>query len=90
MPVNKSAKQKLNASAGTACELAGVDDLLPKVLWVPLFLAEQGHKVENDVMHKGNQSAIWPEKNGQKSAGERTHALDIRFFVTTNHTELGR
>ena len=44
--MQKSIKQKLKTSSNTMCELVGVDDLLPKVLWMPLFLEEQGYKVE--------------------------------------------
>src|SRR5210317_898084 len=40
-PIQKSIKQKLNTSSSTTCELVGVDDMLPNILWVPLFLGEQ-------------------------------------------------
>ena len=88
-PMQKSSKQKLNTSSSTTCELVGVDDTLPKILWVPLFLEEQGYKVTENVLMQDNQSAILLEKNGKRSSGERTRALNIRFFLVTDHIEKG-
>ena len=76
-------------SSSTTAELVGVDDLLPKVLWVPLFLKEQRYEVENNVIFQDNTSAILLEKNGKRSSGERTRALNIRFFLITDHIEKG-
>ena len=47
-PIQKSSKQKLNTSSSTTCELVGVDDTLPKILWVPLFLRDQGYIVTSN------------------------------------------
>ena len=88
-PLQKSSKQKLNTSSSTTCELVGVDDTLPKILWVPLFLGEQGYNVENNVIMQDNQSAILLERNGKRSSGERSRALNIRFFVVTDYIEKG-
>ena len=88
-PLQKCSKQKLNTSSSTTCELVGVDDTLPKVLWVPLFLREQGYEVTNNIVFQDNTSAILLEKNGKRSSGERTRALNIRFFLVTDHIEKG-
>ena len=63
--------------------------ILPKVLWVPLFLGEQGYEVEKNEVFQDNTSAILLEKNGKRSLGKRTCALNIRFFVVTDHIEKG-
>ena len=36
--ISQSSKQKLNTSSSTTVELVGIDDALPLVLWVRLFL----------------------------------------------------
>ena len=58
MPLQKSVKQKLMTSSSTTAELVGVNDLLRKVLWVPLFLKEQGYEVMNNIVYQDNTSAI--------------------------------
>ena len=45
-PIQKSVKKKVRKSRSSTCELVGVDDMLSKILWVPLFLEKQGYNVE--------------------------------------------
>ena len=87
--IQRSSKQKLNASSSTTSELIGVDDVLPKILWIPLFLKEQGYDVVDNNVYKDNTLAILLEENGRKSAGERTRALNVRYFVITDHVNKG-
>ena len=82
-PISTSTKQKLNARSSTESELIGVDDMMEKVLWSKLFLEEQGVHVKENIVLQDNQSAIWLEKNGRASAGKRTRALNIRYFLCT-------
>ena len=70
--IQKSYKQKLNASSSTTTELIGVDDVLPKVLWTLLFIEDQGYKVQDNLLNQDNTSAIQLEKNGKRSSRERT------------------
>ena len=88
-PIQMSAKQKLNTDSGTTAELAAVHQALPEVLWVPLFLEEQGHEADKNVVCQDNQSAISLEKNGEKSSGECTRHLSIQFFMVTDQAEKG-
>ena len=39
-PIQQSSKQKLNTGSSTMCKLVGVNNILPKILWTPLFLEE--------------------------------------------------
>ena len=55
--MNISAKQKLNTESSAVAELVGVDHAPPLALWVPLFLKEQGHKVQENVVKQDNESA---------------------------------
>ena len=87
--MQKSVKQKLNCSSSTTVELVEVDDLLPKVLWTPLFLEEQGYKVEKNIVFQDNTSAILLEKNGKWSLGERTRTLNICYFMIMDQVEKG-
>ena len=84
-----SRKQKLNTSGSATCELVGMDDVSPKILWTPLFLREQGYETVSDEVHQDNASVISLEENGRKSAGERTRALNVRHFVITDHMSEG-
>ena len=84
-----SAKQKSNSSSSTASELTAVDHVLPMVSWTPLFLEKQGHPVETNTVCQDNKSAILLEKNGKKSSGKRTRALNIRCFMVADCVERG-
>ena len=88
-PIQKSVKQRLNTSSSMTCELVGVDDLLPKIIWTLLFLADQGYMVSSNEVFQDNTSTILLEKNGKKSSGECTRALNVRYFMITDHKEKG-
>ena len=84
-----STKQKLNTSSSTTSELVGVDQVLPMVMWTPLFLEAQGYKVKNNIVYQDNKSMILLEKNGKRSSGKRTRVLNIRYFMITDQIEKG-
>ena len=87
--ISVSAKQKLNTTSSTTAELVAVDQVVPLILWVLLFLEEQGYKVENNVMFPDNTSMILLERNGKSGLDERTCTLNIWYFVITNQVEKG-
>ena len=72
-PINVSSKQKLNTDSSAAAELVAVGQLLPLVMWIPLFLQEQGYPVKTRV-YQDNKSAILLEKNGR--------ALDLEMVAS--------
>ena len=76
-PINVSAKQKLDTDSSTTAELAAVGQLLPLVMWVPLFSEEQGYPTETNCSCQDNNSAILLEKKGKASGSKRTQAIDI-------------
>ena len=84
-----SRKQKLNTRSSTEAELIGVDDAINMVLWTKLFMDEQGYKIQENKIYQDNMSAILLEKNGRKSAGKRSRALNIRYFFVTDQVEKG-
>ena len=88
-PMQVSRKQKLNTSGSATCKLVGVDDVLPRTLWIPSFLKEQGCNTISNEVHQDNALAMLLEENGRKSAGGRTRALDVWHFVIADHTSEG-
>ena len=84
-----SRKQKLNTRSSTEAELIGVDDAATMILWTKLFMEEQGYQVKKNVLYQDNQSAILLEKNGRRSAGKRSRALNTRYFFITDQVEKG-
>ena len=82
-----SRKQKLNTRSSTEAELVGVDDFMTPILWTRLFLEEQGVHVKDNILYQDNKSAILLEKNGKRSSGKRTRALNIRYFFVTDQVE---
>ena len=81
---NISTKQKLNANSSTIAKLIGVDDVMPLILWTPLFLEAQRYNVKEKKLYQDNKIAILLEKNGKKSSGKRRRALNIRYFYITD------
>jgi hypothetical protein len=85
----KSSKQKLNSRSSTEAELIGVDDAMTMILWTKLFMEAQGYVIEENIVYQDNKSAILLEKNGRKSAGKRSRAINIRYYFVTDHVDKG-
>ena len=84
-----SRKQKLNTRSSTESEVVGADDLMTMVLWTALFLEEQGYRIEKNIIMQDNKSAILLETNGRSSAGQRSRAINIRYFFITDQVARG-
>ena len=89
-PIQICSKQKLNTTSSTIAEVVGVDDGLPLVMWAPLFLEEQFCDVAVNTVYQDNKSSMLLEKNGKRSSGKRTRALNIRYFMITDLVEKGK
>jgi hypothetical protein len=83
----KSSKQKLNTKSSTEAEVVGASDYLPNTMWMQMFLAEQGYKLEESVLEQDNESAMKLEKNGRMSAGQKSRHIHIRYFWIKDRTE---
>ena len=83
----KSTKQKLNTKSSTKEEVVGSTDYLPNVIWVKMFLAEQGYQLPDNVFYQDNQSAIRLEKNGRASWGQKSQHMDIQYFFMKDRFE---
>jgi hypothetical protein len=78
--IGMSEKQKLNTKSSTECELVGVDDASPQMLWTQYFLEEEGYVVEASILNQDNLSAILLEKNGKASCGKRRKNINVHYF----------
>jgi hypothetical protein len=77
-----SSEPKIDTKSSTEAELVGVDDILGRILWTKLFMADQGYETTHAV-GKDDQSVMMLEENGQRSSSKRTRHLNIRYFFTT-------
>ena len=84
-----SRKQKLNTHSSTKSELVGADDLSVMILWMKLFMEEQGYKIEKNILYQDNKSTILLENNGCKSLSKHTRALNVHYFFLTDQVEKG-
>jgi hypothetical protein len=78
--INRSSKQKISTKSSTEAELVGATDFLPPTIWSKMFLEAQGHKVESNIIHQDNMSAIRLEVNGRSSTGKQSRHIHIRYF----------
>ena len=82
-------KQKLNTDSSTTLELVRTHQFLPRIIYALLFLNAQGYKVKKNVIYQDNKSAILLEKNGKRSAGKRTRAMNIHYFMIMDQINKG-
>ena len=79
-PLDKSTKHKLNTRSSTESEIVAVDDLIPQILWVRLFMKAQGFKVRDNILYQDNRSSILLETNGRASSSKCTKHINIRCY----------
>ena len=59
------------------------------MLWTKLFMEEQGYPIKENILYQDNKSAILLEKNGQKSAGKQSRAINVRYFFIADQVNRG-
>jgi hypothetical protein len=79
-----STKQKINTRSSTEAELVSTDDIIAKVIWTKRFIEAQGYTVDENIIHRDNQSTMKLEQNGKASSGKRTRHFNIKFFYITD------
>ncbi len=82
--LDKSTKHKLNTRSSTESEIVPVDDLIPQILWVHLFLKAQGFAVSDNISYQDNKSAMLLETNGRASSSMRTRHIEIWYYYVAN------
>lgn len=88
-PINVSSKQKINKRSSTEAKLMAVNKVMPPILWVRMFLIEQGYEVTKNIMYQGNMSAMLLEKNRRHSSGKNTRHIERRYYFITNDIKRG-
>ena len=89
MITSGSTKQKLVTRSSTECEVVGVHDVMPQLIWSNMFLKAQGVKVTDTVLYQDNQSAMLLEQNGRLSSTKRTKHMNIRYFHIKDRIQNG-
>jgi hypothetical protein len=85
----RSLKQKLNTKSSTEAELVGASDICPQAIWTKYFIEAQGYKVKDNDLYQDNMSAQRMEKNGRKSAGQKSRHINIRYFFIKDRVHNG-
>jgi hypothetical protein len=88
-PLDKSTKHKLNTRSSTESEIVAVDDLIPQILWVRLFLKAQGFAVSDNILYQDKKSAMLLETNGRASSSKRTRHIEIRYYYIADRVAKG-
>ncbi len=79
-----SAGQKINTTSSTECEVVGVHELMPALLWTRYFLDAQGYPLKPTKLHQDNLSSKLLETNGRASSSKRTRHMNIRYFFVAD------
>ena len=79
-----STKQKINTRSSTESELVSTDDIIAKVIWTKNFIEAQGFTIQENLIHRDNQSTLKIEQNGKASSGKRTRHFNIKYFYITD------
>ncbi len=83
-PLDKSTKHKLNTRSSTESEIVAVDNLIPQILWVRLFLKAQRFAVSNNILFQDNKSVMLLETNGRASSSKRTRHIEIWYYYVAD------
>ena len=81
--------QKLNVRSSTECELVGVDDAIPQMMWGKYFIEAQGWTVDHNILYQDNKSTILLATNGRSSSSKRTKHIHHRFFLVKDKVDCG-
>ena len=81
--------QKLNVKSSTECELVGIDDAIPSIMWGKHFIEAQGYTVSHNILYQDNKSTILLATNGFSSSSKRTKHIHHRYFLIKDLIERG-
>ena len=81
--------QKINTKSSSECELVGVDDFLPTILWAQYFMEEQGYEIKRNTIHQDNESTLRLLVNGKRSSTPRTKHIRAKYFLAKDKYDQG-
>ena len=84
-----SNKQGMNTRSSTEAEVIAADETVGSMVWTGLFMEAQGYPLMNNILYQDNRSAMLLETNGLRSAGKRSHHLNIRYFFVADQKAKG-
>ena len=76
-----SCRQKLNVKSSTECELVGINDAIPQIMWGKYFIEDQGYTVEHNILYQDNKSTILLDTNGRSSSSKQAKHIKHRYFL---------
>jgi hypothetical protein len=82
--LDKSTKHKLNTRSSTESEIVAVDNLIPQILWVCLFMMAQGFAASDNILYQDNKSAMLLETNGRASSSKHTRHIETWYYSVAN------
>jgi len=82
-----STKQKLNTKSSTEAEVVGAADYIGYLVWLRMFLEEQGYTIKENIFYQDNMSAMKLETNGRMSSGKNTRHIDIKYFFAKDRVD---
>jgi hypothetical protein len=87
--IGMSKKQKLNKKSSTWCDLVGVDNASPQMLYTRYFVEEQGYGVEASILNHDNLSEILNKKNRRASSRKGTKHINLQYFFIKDRISSG-
>ena len=81
--------QKLNVKSSTECELVGIDDAIPQIMWGKYFIEDQGYTVVHNILYQDNKLIILLATNGRSSSSKRTKHIEHRYFLIKDKISRG-
>jgi hypothetical protein len=89
IPLDKSTKHKLNTRSSTESEIVAVDNLIPQILWVRLFMKAQGFAVSDNILYQDNKCVMLLETNGRALSSKCTRHIEIQYYYVANQVAKG-
>ena len=75
--------------SSSECELVGVGDFLPTILWARYFMEEQGYDIKQNTIHQDNESTLRLLINGKTSSTPRTKHIKSKYFLAKDTFDQG-
>ena len=78
--LSKCQKQKLNKKTSNEYEIVGVSNYPTNIIWVRMFLEDQGFLIKENIIFQDNQSVIKMYNNGKKYSGHKIKHMNNNFL----------
>ena len=86
---SSSSGQKINTKSSSETEVVGVDNVLPRVLWLLYFVEAQGYTIDHNIINQKNKSSLRLMIKGKLSSTPRTRHIKAKSFVAKDRYNQG-